>query len=138
MNTLQKGDVACLEVARRAIEKGMIVSRPLQESARYDLVIDDGERLHRVQVKYADGSPGRGASGAVACELRRQNRSNKGGERRYTADEVDAILVYVPKAGIICWLPIEMLDGRRSVSIRYEAAKNNQSAGCVMADDYRW
>lgn len=34
---------------------GWDVSIPLTESAAYDLVVDDGSGLHRVQVKYCGG-----------------------------------------------------------------------------------
>lgn len=46
--------IAELRVAIRAIGKGMLVSRPLGDSCRYDLVLDDGDRLWRIQVKQSE------------------------------------------------------------------------------------
>jgi hypothetical protein len=51
-STAQKGELALLHVLQRAVENGWIVSRPTRD-CRYDLVLDDGDRLYRAQVKYA-------------------------------------------------------------------------------------
>ena len=51
--TQRKGDVATAQAVATFTELGYDVSIPLTESARYDLVVDDGSGLHRVQVKYS-------------------------------------------------------------------------------------
>src|SRR5207302_5994186 len=43
-STAQKGELALLRVLQRSVEKGWIASRPTRD-CRYDLVLDDGERL---------------------------------------------------------------------------------------------
>ena len=50
-NTKAIGDLSELEVALALVRAGYLVSKPLGDSHRYDLIIDDGERLARVQVK---------------------------------------------------------------------------------------
>jgi hypothetical protein len=56
--TQRKGDIATSRAIATFTEMGFDVSIPLTESAAYDLVVDDGARLARVQCKYA-GSPRR-------------------------------------------------------------------------------
>ncbi|MBA3320258.1 MAG: hypothetical protein H0T45_02260 [Pyrinomonadaceae bacterium] len=51
--TQRKGDVATAQAIATFTELGYDVSIPLTESARYDLIVDDGIGLHRVQVKYS-------------------------------------------------------------------------------------
>src|SRR3990172_1003729 len=51
--THHKGELAFLKCSIRALEKGMILSRPTTET-RYDAILDDGGKLLRVQVKYGD------------------------------------------------------------------------------------
>lgn len=51
--TQRKGDVATAQAVATFTQLGYDVSIPLTESARYDLVVDDGDGLHRVQVKYS-------------------------------------------------------------------------------------
>lgn len=48
-----KGQLAVSKAQVRAIELGYYVSVPLMDY-RYDLVLDDGKKLWRVQVKYAN------------------------------------------------------------------------------------
>ena len=134
MTTCQKGDVAVLKVATRAVEKGWIPSRPIPESARYDLVLDDGKRLHRCQVKWANGK----ANGAVVCQLTRHNGSGVNTERKYHAHEVDAVLVYIPKLDEVVWLTPDDFEDKFIVTLRYEPAKNNQRSGCIMVADRVW
>jgi len=55
-STAQKGEIAMLRVLQRAVERGWLATRPTRDY-RYDLVLDDGERVYRVQVKYAARAP---------------------------------------------------------------------------------
>jgi hypothetical protein len=48
-----KGAIAEAAIASAAIELGIYVLRPLVEGRRYDLLFDTGERLLRVQCKWA-------------------------------------------------------------------------------------
>ena len=54
MNSKSKGNIGEIKVASEFIKWGCIVSFPFGDNARYDLIIDDGDSLKRVQVKYAD------------------------------------------------------------------------------------
>ena len=51
--TQRKGDIATAQAIATFTNLGYDVSIPLTESARYDLVVDDGTGFHRVQVKYS-------------------------------------------------------------------------------------
>lgn len=54
-STQRKGDRATAQAIATFTALGYDVSIPLTESAAYDLVIDDGEALRRVQCKFASG-----------------------------------------------------------------------------------
>ena len=56
----------------------------------------------------------------------------------YFSNEVDAIIVYIPQVDKLCYFPIEMLEGKTSLTIRYEDSKNNQQKNIVFAKDYEW
>jgi PD-(D/E)XK endonuclease len=53
--TQRKGDIATARAVATFTAAGLDVSIPLTESAAYDLVVDDGRRLRRVQCKFASG-----------------------------------------------------------------------------------
>jgi PD-(D/E)XK endonuclease len=131
------GELAVAKVVVRAIEKGVTPSRPLME-CRYDLILDDGFKLHRVQVKYAGGKSPKQASGAIPVGLKKWRTDGRPPILHYTAQEVDGVLVYVRATDQILWLGPEVFEGRTMLHIRLEPARNGQQKRCLMAANYVW
>jgi hypothetical protein len=131
-STAQKGELAVLRVLERAIEKGWIVSRPTRD-CRYDLVLDDGERLYRVQVKYA-GRRAWYCEGAVSVDFTKGGMRN----RTYLDNEIDAVLAYVAPADTVVWLGSQHFHRRRVIHLRYAPTRSGQRTGCVLVNDLAW
>jgi PD-(D/E)XK endonuclease len=132
MNSNRKGNIAEAEIAAAAIRLGIQVLKPLVEHSRYDLVFDLPAGLLRVQCKWA---PRR--SGAVVVELTGFRYTANGCVRSvYAADEIDAVAVYCQNVDRCYLLPIELVDGKRSLSLRLAPAKNGQRAALHWAADY--
>jgi hypothetical protein len=131
------GEIACTKVILRAMEKGWTPCRPLVEG-RYDLILDDGFKPYRAQVKYAGGKAPKQASGVVPVGLKKWRTDGRAPILYYTAAEVDAVLVYVRALDQILWFGPEVFEGRRVLSIRIEPTRNGQQKGCLMAADYVW
>ncbi len=130
------GEFAIAKVVLRAIEKGVTPSRPLIE-CRYDLILDDG-KPHRVQVKYAGGKAPKQASGVVPVGLKKWRTDGRPPIRYYTAEEIDAVVVYLPVTDQILWLGPEVFEGRTMLHVRLEPTRNGQEKGCLMAAEYVW
>lgn len=141
LTSSQKGEIAKLKTEIRAMEKGWISSRTV-ESARYDLVLDDGKKLHRVQVKYAS-TPFGHCEGAVTANLRRHKGDDRNlkyrrqSMRTYNTDEIDAIIVYIPQVDKLCWFGSEHFVNKSSIHIRYKPSGNNQKGG-KRVEDFQW
>ena len=103
---------------------------------RYDLVLDDGHKLWRVQVKYANGVPAK-SQGAVVVKLAYETR-----QRRhiytYHEDEVDSLVVYIPKTDQLCWFPCHVFVGKKVLCVRLGPPLNDQKAKIFLANDYLW
>ena len=133
-----KGCIAVQKVELRALELGFICSTP-SVTCRYDRIIDTGMRLYRVQIKYAGelkAGPGR-ANGVALAGL----ESWVGTGRKtllYTADEIDALIIYVAPADRLVWLNPALFEGRAKIGIRYLPSKNNQEKRCLFIEDYLW
>jgi hypothetical protein len=128
----QKGAIAEAAIAYQAARHAITVLRPLCEGVRYDLAFDIGDRLVRVQCKWA---PVRGDVVVVGC---RTSRRVNGGYKRtsYTAAEVELIAAYagdVDRSFLV--LPHEF-EGHEVLSLRLATARNNQQRGVRWADDY--
>jgi len=68
-STQRKGDITVSQAIARFTKMGYDVALPLTESAPYDLIIDIGKSLKRVQVRY---------SSTKNVELRRIHSNSKG------------------------------------------------------------
>jgi hypothetical protein len=132
---LKKADLARLKVEMRALELDVICSRPVIEGTRYDLILDTGKGLFRAQVKYGDGVS-TATTGAVAVNLRKEIKKEK--NRPYSQEEIDVLLIYIPKLDRICWFGPEVFHAKGSISIRLRAAKNGQIKHCLPAEKYFW
>ena len=133
-STHQKGEIAQLKVQLRAAEKGIVLSKPVVDS-RYDFILDDGQRLERVQVKYASGKAPH-SQGSVRINLK--SWEGRKLRRRYCADEVDALLVYIPQIDEVLRFEANIFCERASFTIRLAPAKNGQTKSILNARDFIW
>jgi hypothetical protein len=129
MNTENKGQLAVLKAEIRAGELGYLVSKPTIP-ARYDLLLDSGKNIYRVQVKFAAAS-GRNCTGSVLARLCRH-------EKTYSKNEIDVVLVYVPQTDKVYWFGPVHFDGKTAIQIRLEKSRNNQDAKCNLATNHEW
>jgi len=137
MTTSQKGEIAQLKVQLRAAEKGLTSSRPTVDDCRYDLILDDGQKLWRVQIKYAAGSSSH-SDGCVSVGLRRWNGRDNTNTRTYTRRDCDSLLVYVQPVDKIACLAPALFAEKTCVNIRYAPAKNAQVKNVIMLDSVLW
>jgi hypothetical protein len=129
MDRRLKGGIAELRAQLRAAEKGMVVSVPTTP-CRYDLILDDGAKLIRAQVKYAEAEPSN-CNGSVQVDLRRRGEV-------YATDEVDLLLVYIPQVDKVLAFEPSVFCNRSMLVIRFEPPKNMQKKGVVLYSDFIW
>jgi hypothetical protein len=133
-STHQKGEIAQLKVMLRAMEKNVVLSKPLVDS-RYDFILDNGQKLERVQVKYASGKMPH-SRGSIRVDLK--SWEGRKLRRRYSADEVDALLVYIPQIDKVLRFEPYLFCERATLTVRIEPAKNGQKKGILIAEDFIW
>jgi hypothetical protein len=108
--TQRKGDIATARAVASFTAMGYDVSIPLTESAAYDLVVDDGVRLARVQCKYA-------ADRRRQVDLRRIHSNSAGYVVKHAA-EGSYDWLYVLDGGSAEYLIKACLAGRRSITLQ--------------------
>lgn len=123
MKSTIKGDLAQLKVETAALEKGYVISRPAT-ACRYDLIVDDGQKLWRVQVKYANGKSSN-TKNSVVASLNYTDRNRK--EHCYTADQIDAMAIYVPQVDKVLWLSADKVCGKSKFQIKINGRKGRLS-----------
>ncbi len=98
-----------------AMKAGIEVLEPVGEHGRYDLAFDLGDRIWRIQCKWA-----RRRGEVVIVNLRTSCHSGANGYRRtkYTPAEVDAIAAYSGDLDRCYLIPIERVGGRTEIHLR--------------------
>jgi PD-(D/E)XK endonuclease len=127
------GDKTTLAVMLALREVGYGVLVPFGENTRYDLVIDDGIALSKVQCK-----TGRLRGGAVRWSLcsNYAHHPNPRIRQRDYHGEVDYFAVFCRESGRIYLVPMADLPLRREGALRVDPPRNNQRKFIRFATKY--
>jgi hypothetical protein len=133
LTTTQRGARAESAITSAAIRLGVGVFRAVADE-RYDLVLDIGARLLRVQCKTAALNDDVLVIRCYSC------RRTAGGmlKRSYTSDEIDAVPAYCDELGRCFLIPIRRVDGLSTIQLRLAPAKNNQAQRINWANDFEF
>jgi PD-(D/E)XK endonuclease len=128
------GETSQLAIMLGLDQAGYAFFVPFSENTRYDLVIDEGYRLARVQCK-----TGRLKTGAVrfrACSSYAHHPNPKILKRDYLG-EIDYFGVYCPETKGVYLVPIDDVPVRREGALRVDPTRNGQAHGVRLAADYQ-
>ena len=121
-----------MAIAFKATLLGVDVFRPLAQGGRYDLIFDLGQKLWRVQRKWAS------RYGDVLIARTYRARRNRDGlvRRLYTAEEIDAFAIYCMEIDRCFFVPMTHAAGMQEIPLRLAPTRNNQRRGIHWADDF--
>lgn len=125
LTTDQKGAIAETAVAHAALRTGLNVYRPMAEGGRCDLIFEAGDRLLRVQCKWAS------RQGDVVIVRAYSSRRTRDGMlvRGYTDREIDGVAAYCPETERCYFMPIAFVGSRKQILLRLAETRNGQRAG---------
>jgi hypothetical protein len=114
-------------------EAGFAISVPFGENTRYDLVLDDGEQLSRVQCK-----TGRLRQGAITFKTASSyyHHPNEKPTQRHYRGQVDYFAVYCRETDGVYLIPIDGLPDEEA-SLRVTSPLNGQRKRIRLARDYQ-
>ena len=127
------GDRSALAIMLALHEAGYDLLVPFGENTRYDLVIDDGTRLARVQCK-----TGRLRQGAIlfnTCSSYAHHPNPRVVKRDYQG-QIDYFAVFCPETRGAYLIPIAEVPLKRQGRLRVHPARNNQQLGIRSAADF--
>lgn len=115
------------------IDSGLDVSVPFGENCRYDLVIDRGDRLTRVQCKTGRLRDGvvRFSTASTYAHLPSPRET-----RRDYLGEIDEFAVHCPDTSGVYLIPIEDVTTRTGACLRVDPPRNGQYKHIRYAKDY--
>lgn len=125
MNTKERGDVALSNAIRSYISSGYEVLLPIGNRRDYDLVVERGGLLHKVQVKYAGLYKDCGSC-KVGLRITGGNQSFSY-SKKYSDDSFDFLFVYTQK-GECYILPWRDVKARNEINIEHTKYKKYKVA----------
>jgi hypothetical protein len=129
MTPKEQGEISEAVVLAALMKKGKLPLLPFGDNQRYDIVIDEGSRFDRIQVK-----TGRLRNGVIVfAAASRIGRYQQ--ERRGYKGQADYFAVYCPETEKVYLVPVNDV-GETEVSLRIEPTKNGQSKTVRWAKDY--
>lgn len=131
-HTNVSGHIGEQKVANEALKKGYTVSEPIIKTD-YDLLIDNGEEIKRVQVKYSDHE----RNGSYTLSLESSCMWN-GFQRTYNRNEIDAIIGYIDERDAFVLIPPKVFENRKKFTIRFDEAENSNQERINYYEDFAW
>lgn len=115
-NSKDRGDETEAAILSRLIEWGYSVSVPFGDNDRYDLLVDTGERLDRIQCKTAwQNKP-------ETIRFNTHSQTTRDGsyhEQTYEED-IDAFVVRYPETGQLYWIDVAEATAQK-MELRFAA-----------------
>lgn len=115
MNTKRQGDTGLGMAIAYFTSIGWSVSVPLTESQRYDLIVDDGSKLYRVEVKTTryriPGGPF-----ALKISTSGGNQSRNGEAKRLSRKDADLLFAYTSE-GTMYVIPLWFVDDMANIGL---------------------
>ena len=124
MNSKSKGNLGEIKVASEFIKWGCTISFPFGDNARYDLIIDDGDKLKKVQIKYADCKSDNN-SWRCMCVSSTNHTTNK---KLYGYNnDVDIMAFYIAELDTCIMFNISEIKQKTCIYVRNTIPLNKQS-----------
>ena len=126
-----KGLTTELICMTKLIEFGFIVSVPYGNNSRYDLLVDTGKKIFRIQCKSShlnkNGSYTIKTSNMVSTTT--QNR-----EKHYTKEEIDFIVSIIDDQ--LIFIPVELIQNSQSKIFRKELPNYGAKSNCNLIENF--
>jgi PD-(D/E)XK nuclease superfamily protein len=115
LKSASKAEIAKARCILRAYEKNFVVSLPTSDASRYDMIVQDGKKLIRVQIKYLNR-----LNNYLEIKLHQPSQ----GRNAYTKEEIDLLLIYIPKKDVVLAYGPEIFHNRKRIFVSLNNSKS--------------
>lgn len=124
------GEITEQQVALEFLKLGILVSKPLVQSSRYDFIVDINHKLYKIQVKTSSFKE----ESFIEFATSTSHTNTKGTlNLKYSEDDVD---FFATMFNGQCYLVPFSVCGSRAQRLRLVPTKNHQVKGITFAKDY--
>lgn len=116
MNTKQQGDIGVAAAVFHYTKLGYVVSQPLTDNSKYDLIVDDGISLLRVQCKTTGYSRNESQTYEVQLATSGGNQSWNKKARPIELPQCDIVFIYCMN-GVQYEFPVGSVAGKKMLRL---------------------
>ena len=132
LSTKQKGNITEMQCAVAFMQHGFKVCFPYGEDCKYDMIVDTGKHLYRVQCKTASALPDK--EDGFKFKTRSIVITTHGAKASgYTEEEID---VFATMYEGQCYVVPVQDCGMNEKTLRFRYPKNGQRKGITLAANY--
>lgn len=133
MISKQKGDIGETRAIYEFTKRGIQVSIPYGDSARYDLIAEFNGKLNKIQVKYCSQIT-ENNSFICPCASSTNHTTNK--HLSTYINDIDYFVFYIESLDECLLVPISFIGNKKTIIFRKEKPKNNQSNNINLVKDF--
>lgn len=133
MNSKDKGNIGESIVLAEFIKRGIQVSIPFGDNARYDLIADFNGKLNKIQVKYCNQLS---TTGSVSCPCASSTNHTTNKHLSTYENDVDYICFYLACWDVVTIVPIEQIGTKKTISFRLDKPKTTNQFNINLVEDY--
>lgn len=124
MISKEKGNIGEAIVLAEFVKRGIQVSIPFGDSARYDLIAEFNGKLNKIQVKYCNQL---NENNSITCPC--SSSKNPTTNKNYSTyqNDIDYFAFYLVPWEVAILVPIEVIGEKKSVYFRKTKPLNNQN-----------
>ena len=132
MNSKAKGNIGEGVVLSEFVKRGIQVSIPFGDNARYDLIAEFNGKLNKIQVKYCNKI---NEAGSIICNC--ISSTNHTTNKHYTTyeNDIDYFAFYLVPLDRTILVPIEDIGTKKRLAVIIEKSKNNRYYKSAYIDD---
>lgn len=131
--TLQKGLITELQSILFFVEKGFLVSIPYGNAGRYDLLVDNGQRIYRIQCKTAH----KNENGSYTVNVSNSRMCSNGNVlKHYTKEQIDYVMTFIDQQAV--FIPVESIENSKSKIFRTELPKYGAKSNCNLIQNFTY
>lgn len=133
MNSKTKGNIGEAVILAEFVKRGIQVSIPFGDNARYDLIAEFNNKLNKIQIKYCSQIT---ENDFIVCKSSSSKNHTTNKKLDTYEYDVDYIAFYIQPWDISCLVPIKECKKNKTFTLRRTITKNNQKIGIHLVSDY--
>ena len=133
MNSKTKGNIGESIALAEFVKRGIQVSIPFGDNARYDLIADFNDKLNKIQVKYCNQQI---INGSINCPCASSTNHTTNKNYHTYENDIDYFVFYIAEWNVTIIVPIEEIGLKKSICFRKEPPKSRNGNEIRLISDY--